>query len=204
MSQGIDLKQIERKTYMAYHQDGLWDLLVGLAMMSVFLDVILDESGTYVVVIAGAAALVPMLKKIFTQPRLGYVKFSPQREVREKLNLTLLVVLFTLTALIGGVMASAYSGDAAWQRWIRDLKLIPFGVVLASVAAALGLLWGVVRCWIYSALVLAVFGVGHFLHWRITVHFGILGSVLFPVGLVLLITFINKYPKKSPEAGHDV
>ncbi|UCG61483.1 MAG: hypothetical protein JSV52_14385 [Candidatus Zixiibacteriota bacterium] len=204
MAEDLDLKQIERKTYMAYHQDGLWDLLIGLAMMSVILDVILGESGIYIVVIAGAAGLVPMLKKVVTLPRLGYVKFSPKRQSREKLNIILLTVLLTMTALLGAVMMSAYSGDAGWQRWIRDLRLIPFGIVLTSVAAALGLLWGIWRCWIYALLSLAVFVIGHIFEWRMTIHFAILGSVLFLVGLVMLITFINKYPKKAPEAGNDI
>ena len=204
MPQGIDLNQIERKTYMAYHQDGLWDLLVGLAMMSVILDVILGESGTFIVVLAGTLALAPMLKKIVTLPRLGYVKFSPKREAKEKLNIILLTVLMTLTALLGAVMMSAYSGDASWQRWLRDLKLLPFGIVLASVAAALGLLWGIWRCWVYAVLALATFIIGHIFEWRFTVHFAVLGPVLFLVGLFMLIAFVRKYPKKAPEAGDDI
>ena len=30
MEQKIDLSKIEKKAYMAFHKDGLWDLLIGL------------------------------------------------------------------------------------------------------------------------------------------------------------------------------
>lgn len=204
MTQNIDLKQIERKTYMAFHQDGIWDLCVGLAMMGVAIDVLLGGSGASIVVLAGAIAMVPMIKKAVVSPRLGYVKFSPKREEREKLNFFAMSILLTSTALIGGLVAYAYSGDAAWQLWIRNLEAIPFGIVIASVAAALGLLWGVKRCWFYSALTLVVFITGHLNHWRINVNFGILGVVLVSVGLFLLVNFIRKYPRRPGEANHGI
>ena len=205
MSQEIDLKQIERKTYMAFHQDGIWDLFVGLAMLSAGVDVIFfDGSGGSIIVLVGAMGVVPMVKKAFTLPRLGYVKFSPQREDQQKRNMSLLVLLLTVTAAIGGVVSMAYTGEAGWQRWVRGLEAIPFGIVLASVAAAFGLLWRIRRCLIYAVLTVAIFAVGHLYHLRIFVHLGILGAILSVVGMTLLIGFIRKYPRRPREVNHGV
>jgi len=195
MSQEVDLTKVERKAYLAYHQDGIYDLMIGLCLLSAALGVVSEVIAAGAIAPVLAILVAPGLKKMVTLPRLGYVKFSPQREKKERMNITYLTALLSVTALLGMVVFSAYSGDAAWQLWIRSLGIIPFGFVLAVVAFALGLLYDIRRCYVYAAVILAAFIVGHLLELRLWFQFAVPGVVVFLVGLVLFIRLITRYPK---------
>jgi len=195
MSQEVDLTKVERKAYLAYHQDGIYDLLVGLCFLSAALGVVSEVIAAGAIAPVLAILVAPALKKAVTLPRLGYVKFSPQREQKERMNMTYLVALLSVTALLGMVVFSAYSGDAAWQLWIRNLGIIPFGFVLAVVAFALGLLYDIRRCYLYAVVIIATFIVGHVLELRLWFQFAVPGLVILVVGLVLFIRLITRYPK---------
>jgi len=34
MSESLDIKKLERKAFVSYHQDGLWDLFVGALLVA--------------------------------------------------------------------------------------------------------------------------------------------------------------------------
>ncbi|UCD63132.1 MAG: hypothetical protein JSW34_10280 [Candidatus Zixiibacteriota bacterium] len=199
MSQEIDLKQIERRTYLTLQQDGIWDLFVGLALVGVSIGLLTKTPGTTAILPILAIILAPIVKRAMTLPRLGYVKFSPERQSKQKRNLNAMTVLFTLTALLGLVVFYAYLGDAGWQKWIRGLGLIPLGFVLALAALVLGLLYGVRRCLYYAALAMAAFIASHLLDMHPSVKFMVIGGVLSVTGAILLTRFVRKYPRPSRE-----
>jgi hypothetical protein len=203
MSQEVDLRAVERKAYLAYHQDGIYDLLIGLCFMGMALGVVTEAFTLAAIAPVLAILIAPGVKKAVTLPRLGYVKFSPQREWKEQTNRQRLVVLMTVTALLGVLVSFGYSGDAAWQLWIRSLGIIPFGLVLAVVAFALGLLYDIRRCYVYAAVILVTFIVGHLLELRLWLQFGLPGIVIFVVGLVLFIRLVSRYPKAPAEETHE-
>jgi len=199
MSQEIDLKKIELKTYFAFLQDGIWDLTIGLALIGVALDLLWGVPGPSAVLIIAAITLAPVLKKAVTEPRLGYVKFSPERESKERQNKTRLTILFTVTAALGLVVFYAYSGDAEWQLWIRSLGLLPLGFVVALTAFVLGILYQVKRCIVYSILALAAFTTTHVFQLHPWFHFFVLGVTLTTVSATLLVRFIIRYPRPARE-----
>jgi hypothetical protein len=98
------------------------------------------------------------------------------------------------------VASLAYAGDAGWQLWIRELGAIPFGIVLAVAAAALGLFYGVMRCWFYSGLILISFVMGHVLDLRITIQLLVPGMIMVAVGLVMFVRFLSRNPRPSGES----
>lgn len=195
MSQEIDLKQIERKAYLSFYQDGIWDLFIGLAFIGMAVGVIYSNTGITAIIPCFAIVIIPGLKKLITLPRLGYVKLSSEREVKKRKNISALVLLLTFTAVLGGIVFSAYTGNSGWQRWIKSLALIPFGAVLSLIAGAVGFLYGIKRVLIYAILILVIFVIGHILELRPTFHFSVIGITMTLVGFALLIRFIGKYPK---------
>jgi len=199
LPQEIDVKKIELKTYLAFHQDGIWDLTIGLALLGMALDLFWGPQGTSTILIIVALILVPGLKKVFTLPRLGYVKFSPERESKDKQNKVRLTVLFTITTVLGLVAFYAYTGDAGWQRWIRGLGLLPLGFVVALTALVLGLLYQVKRCIVYAVLAIAAFTATHVMQLHPGLHFLVLGATLTTAGAVLLVRFMTKYPRLPRE-----
>ncbi len=204
MSQTIDLKKIERKVYMSFHQDGLLDLFIGLTFIAIIVFFEIGIPGMAAIIPALAIILVPLLKKIIVAPRLGYVKFSPEREIREKQKKSWLTIFFTITAVLGAVVLFGYSGDAAWQRAIKSLELLPFGLVLAMVAGILGYLYNIKRGYVYAVLIAVLFLVGYFVRLHLPIYFAVLGVAMFPTGLIMFIRFISKYPRPPEEGTNEI
>ena len=92
MSEKLNLKELERKAWRSFFDDGLWDIYLGLLLallgVSAFLDRLeLTEAvvmgiyiGLLIVVMLGMWAA----KRFITVPRLGRVKFGAERQKRRK------------------------------------------------------------------------------------------------------------------------
>ena len=107
MSQNIDLKQIERKAYTSYFQDGLWDIFMGLLMLGMGITIAFESEILYGVVLAIAVLVVSVGRKLITEPRIGRAKFGMAR----KIKLGIIVVVLTISSLFGvGVFLAAYYG----------------------------------------------------------------------------------------------
>jgi hypothetical protein len=195
----IDLESIEKKAYLAYHRDGIWDIFLGLFFLSTGIFMIYDQA-----YLMGAAPVIFYfaafgLKRSFTRSRLGFVKFSRERQAREKQGRVKLSILLTITMLLGIVAFYAYTGDAGWQVWIRSLGLVSFGFVVALILSAVAILFGIWRFFFYALLILALFIAGHQLNSDPAAYFLSSGIIILLIGLVMLIAFIRKYPKPSSE-----
>jgi hypothetical protein len=197
MLQEVDVRQIEKKVYLSFHNDGIWDLFIGLSFMGMTLGLIYNNMGIAAIIPCFAIVIIPVLKKAITLPRLGYVKFTAERENRERNNKLMLVYLMTMTAFLGIVVFSGYTGDSSWQRWIRSLALLPFGLVLSTIAAAVGFLYGIRRALFYAILIIVTFVLGHVLDLRPTFHFSVMGIPMSLIGLTMFLSFIINNPRPA-------
>lgn len=190
-----DLQKLEKKTYLTYHGDGLWDLFLGLMLIA--FGVMMAYDYIYMAWIL-PAVLIPSavnIKKSFAQRRLGYVKFSQQRQASESRGRFGMLILFSLTFIAGLVAFYAFTGDAPWQTWVRDLGMIPFGAVISVAIAVVGLLYGIIRMVFYGSLILGAFIAGHILNSDPAVYFLFPGIIITVTGIIMLIRFLRKYPK---------
>jgi len=113
----INLKDLEKKTWIATFQDGLWDIYfgliimgLGLAPLGIFLG-LPETIGVLLLVFSWdiVAGLVFVLGKIcISRPRIGFVKFGQIRKKRNKLlavflginvGLTIIIFIFTLLGM---------------------------------------------------------------------------------------------------------
>ena len=83
MTKQNTLREIEKKAYMSYHQDGLLDIFVGLYALAFGLGMIADKTlefgfGTIMPAILIAIVLPIWIeaKRKITMPRIGFVKFG--------------------------------------------------------------------------------------------------------------------------------
>lgn len=91
MSQNLDLKAIERKAFRSFHQDGLMDIYIGALALALSLFFAIPENGEgegmymglALLGVAIAFAIFQMGKKYITTPRLGQVRFGPERQRRK-------------------------------------------------------------------------------------------------------------------------
>jgi len=199
-----NLKEVEKKTYMSYHQDGLIDILVGIYVLmfgsGILLLTFTDFSTWFVVIPAIAcmytAIMIPVwisAKKRITMPRIGYVKFRSRGAYR-----LMAVFLGLMVFGLGTFMAFTFASSQGWALTLKNLVvlngMIIIGVAAATISSLFAYTMGLKRLYAYGLLTLVLFLTGHF----ITIPFGYflvtIGLVIIITGFVLLMRFIRKYP----------
>lgn len=196
MPEQIDLKAIERKAYLSYHQDGLLDVFVGLAALfiAIFLwiapDMLIYIMGTmFVWVLIYMAA-----KKSVIVPRLGYVEFSRERNTRSSVIL-LYVVVLNIVAVI--ITMFAWINPSIFTDIIEPNGFLIIGAAFASIFAVVAYGTGIRRFYAYGVVTLLAFSFSQFLFLPFYLPILSLGVVMSVVGMLLLYKFVRKYPKES-------
>jgi hypothetical protein len=110
MSERINLKEVERKAWRSFFQDGLWDIYLGLLLLgmgssSLGRYVGLPEESGWSLLPNLIWAIVSMLilwvgKRFVTVPRMGRVKLGPKGKARKRKTR----VLLTASVLVGVVV----------------------------------------------------------------------------------------------------
>ena len=212
MSQNINLKELERKAWTSYFQDGLWDIYLGLLLLAMAVWALLSDVGFSeslgMAIMIGLEVLAMLVlwagKKFITVPRMGRVKFGPKR--RAKLN-WVRVVLF-ISVLAGAavfLVASAMRGNR--PEWLNAAFFAPAAwVVNAMVVFSLG-------AYFLDFSRLYLIGVMYALPVPLDIlfrkladidlsfmAFGVPAMVILVVGLVVFVRFLRDYPLLPEEA----
>ena len=197
MNEKINLKEIERKAYTSYHQDGVIDITI--AFTTFFLSIIMIGDITLLGGIGGMSGILAILfytglKKIVTIPRIGYVKFPQQRTQRIT---TIAVILGTLSAVMGLVafMQTTSSGTPDWLMLLIDNYMLTIGIGVSFLFLFGGYAFKTKRIYAYALLTLVMFVAGHFMTIPLFYYLTALGTIVLAVGLTMLIRFVGKNPK---------
>jgi len=202
MTQKNSLREIEKKTYMSYHQDGLLDIFIGIYVLLFGIGILLltmtDFSTWFIIPAIFPAIMIPIwlsAKKRITMPRIGYVKFGV-RGANKMMALFLgLMVAGLGVFMVFGLGASMGEG---WALILRDFfisnSMIIIGIGALTISSLFAYTMGLKRLYGYGLLIFVLFFTGHF----ITIPFEYLlvtiGFVIVVSGFVLLMRFIRKYP----------
>jgi len=194
MADRIDLKTLERKAYTSYHQDGIFDIILGVAIIFFGLTLLplLEESifylwgGTFIVwfISYGAA------KRSITVPRMGYVEFSPSRRYRLVFLFSLLVIV---NVVIFAIMAFGLSAPAV--AFLNQYGLLVVATVGGGLFALFGWATQIYRLLGYGVITLLAFSAAHVFVLPITYPIIALGIAIAGLGFILLYRFLRKYPK---------
>lgn len=217
MSQSISLKELERKAFRSTFQDGLWDIFLGLLLfnmgMGTMLGGMLGETemslmsllGSMVALIAFAVVVLLAFwagKKFITTPRIGLVKFGPQRKAKMK-NLRAVLFLSVLLLVIMLILGWAAMGNGLpW--WVTEIPL-PLYVWPAQTIIVFGLaayFLDVPRFYAYGVLYGLPFPVGMLLVKNtdltvlgsVAITYGVPVGVMVLIGVVLFVRFLRDYP----------
>jgi hypothetical protein len=217
MSQEINLKELERKAFRSTYQDGLWDLYFGLIVICMSIFIYRPASGysprniflsTGAMVVA--YSLFSLGKKFITMPRMGQVKFGPQRKNRNRtLGIVLGVVVLIQVAFIGFQVM-------AWNNPGLSIKL---NELLPESSASLLLVASVGALFVCPGMILIAFFLDFTRGYFIAIMFTLavflmiyLNQPIYPIligivialpGAVLLVRFLQKYPMRGNEADHE-
>ncbi len=188
-----DLKQLRRRVYMTYFQDGLWDIFLGFFLLGWGFTVWLDFPWLPAAVFVGFFWLVLGLKKAITYPRIGHATPTEQR------NRTLKIVIAGVVVLVAVVFLLPIVARGEVQFLHSYFEFI-FGAMIALAVALIGYWWQVPRWYPYAALVFIFFTAQQWLGLPFHLAFAIPGAIIAVAGVALVVRFLRKYPRVDLEA----
>ena len=196
-------RDINRKLLLTLHQDGLFDVLAGLIMVTFGLIPILDETGLnpgarQVIILSfyGVSVFsVLLFKRRITLPRSGYVQLSKKRTTR--ISMVFLFVNVVLFLIFTGVYIFDWP---IWEFFGSYQLSVPLGLIFLVMFTVSGALLKAPRFHLYGILVMITFiGFEHLFLKGVVAHHGIpmaafiSGVLIVLSGLIYLYKFINRY-----------
>ena len=198
MNTKINLKEIEKKAFTSYHQDGLIEILVGLVFI-LYGSVLLAGKPGFIGLCWMPALLIVPFKKMITVPRIGFVTFRSSRKIKmTKIGLVLLITgSFTLLLILLNIKGQGFGA------WIHDNLNFLIGVIVAIPPLVSAYALAIKRFYIYSIFLACVFFIEHFFVGSFPYNASIFGLILFVSGTIVLVQFLKKYPKQGKEVTSD-
>jgi hypothetical protein len=199
MNKKIDLKEIERKAYTSYHQDGVIDITIAFSVFLFSIFMLLDMPWLGGITGILAISVYAGFKKLLTVPRIGYVKFPQQRAMR----ITAVIVVLGFLGFAAGAivfMETRSQGTPSWVVFLFDNYMLTIGAAVAVLFLLGGYAFRTKRIYAYALLALLLFTVGHFIYFPLYYYLTAIGIIILACGLFLMIRFVQKYPKANETA----
>ena len=199
MNQDNQFKELAKKAYLNYHEDGIVDLIMGTSCLGVALFFATSS------IVFNMFSWMPILffmplKNRITFPRIGYVNFGTRRG-RPARIMIFMVGTMLLGVLVLGTVFFLNTGrlDPSIRTWLGEHLILVLGLIFASILVAAGFTSSIRRLFIYAALCAVFFVVGFLFNLPEFTAFLALGTVIFISGIVRVVRFIRKYPITSGE-----
>jgi hypothetical protein len=200
MTKQDTLREIEKKAYMSYHQDGLLDIVIGIYALSfglgIVADRILDFSFAAIMPAILIAIVLPIwiqAKRKITMPRIGFVKFGA-RGSNKLFALFLGLMVAGLGVFFAFTLATVQNGRPFWIDILFQYGMIWIGLGAAVIGSLFAYTIGLKRLYGYGLLTFALFASGHFLGVPFEYLLLAIGSIIIASGIALLAQFIRRYP----------
>lgn len=201
MAEIPNIKEIQRKAYTSYHQDGLIDLFASIYVITFAAGILMDFlwDFSFGVILPGFILVltIPLwiaAKRKITVPRIGYVNFGG----KGKNNLTAILVGLTVLGIAFlFIFAMIRVGTAPLATIIIEYGMIFTALGSLTVCSLFGYAMGLKRMYAYGILAFAFFTVGYFIGVFFAYVILGLGIVVIFSAVSLLVRFVRKYPIKG-------
>jgi hypothetical protein len=205
MNEKINLKELERKVYVLYHQDGLVDIFIGFFLLATGMMMFTDMAWLAAVFWFAGISSYAAAKKTFTVPRIGYVKFG---ESKIRRMWTGAVIALSLSALLGAfafMETSIGNSIPSWVILLMEYFPLVVGAIGAGVFSLIAYGFRVNRLYVYGILTLTLFAAANFLvSFPFPYAVVLLGILILFSGAVLMFRFIRKYPLPATKPAGDL
>lgn len=206
MTKEPNLKEIQRKAYMSYHQDGLLDIFSGLYILGFGLGIFMSTIWEYTfgIILPGIlmATVIPIwigAKRKITMPRIGFVNFG-FRGASKVTAIFIGIMVVGLGAMFAFTFATVQSGSRQWLDLIFQNGMLIVGFGSLAVSLLFGYSLGLKRLYVYGLLSVISLVIGHFAGISFAYILIALGTIVMVTGIALLIGFVRKYPLKGESA----
>jgi hypothetical protein len=196
MTTSPDLAATERRVFSAFWQDGVLDLLVGAALMSIGMVWLLDMIWLTAIVPASAIVVWPILRRTITEPRLGQVRFRADRRHRLRHGL---IAVVSLGMVLFAFAATHIHGGLDQRDPLRWLAPAIPSLLLTLLALSAFEILRLPRLLAYAGALAAAGLLAAAL--RLEPGWPILtgGAVVSIAGIVLLVCFVRGFPRLPRE-----
>lgn len=217
MNAQLDLKELERKAFRSTYQDGIWDIYFGVIVICMSIFIYRPASGyspmnilLALAAMAVAYSLFWAAKKYITLPRMGQVRFGPQRKRRRLILILVMsgVVLVQVGFLAFQLLAWANPEVGAkfnsflLDRDVMDLAVAAVGALFVGPSMVLVAYFIDYTRGYYIAFLIAL-AVFLMIYLNRPIYPIIIGVLIAIPGLVLFVRFLQKYPLHRDEVAHE-
>jgi len=196
-----DQQQIERRVFTSFFQAGIIEAFTGIILLQLGFPALFSRSGfgdmeSALLTLPIAVILliaVFLVRKFVVVPRLGHVKFLPER--RRKLSKLMIVPILTLIA--GAIAGYIFAENAPLRH--AFVGQIPFILIPIIVFSAAAYFLDMKRLYVHGAIVGLVFPLGKYLETLIVSRNTLPAIILFAafvflgIATVFLVDFLRKY-----------
>jgi hypothetical protein len=198
MTEKIDLESIEKKAWKTFYaEDGLYDIFFGIMIFVSAVRTLTDIPWLTLGILLGVL-VISLGKRYITTPRVGRVKFGPKRMGKMIILTGGIGVAIVITSFL--FFITVYSGD--FPRILASflmmaMIIIVFGLMAYYLDNFRDFIYGILFAlhefvWVIYGRTIASF------------YFLFLGTILLFVGFLVLIRFLQRYPKPDEEVANDL
>ena len=197
MSLNSPIERLNRKTFLAYHRDGIIDILVGVTLVGFGLWLLFDNVlFTYFSWLS--FGFYSYLKKMITIPRFGYVRFEEDKKQR-LLFFGFAVILLVLLLVARFYLLETERSNLLISSFLRKNHVYVMSSIGAILLIAFGSWRGVYRFAGYGLLLLMMLIIFFLKGIPGRTALFIMGGLISGIGSILLLTLIQKNPKHPDE-----
>jgi hypothetical protein len=206
----LDIKTLEKKAFRSFFKDGIYDLFIGLILLSFGLPLIFQEFGWLDYVTHKTPLLIPLFlnvgallffvlgKKYITTPRLGIAHFGKTRK-RKMMHVKLLLVI---SALIGAAVffLSLFKVFPVGGETGIPMPLLIFGINSLLVFSFMAYFMDFTRLYLYAFLFAISMPLAIWLKNNTEIHypslwvFSLTTGPMIVIGCVVFIQFLTQFP----------
>ncbi|NVM37075.1 MAG: hypothetical protein HWN81_15870 [Candidatus Lokiarchaeota archaeon] len=210
MGENIDLRKIEKNILKMAHQHGFFDLLIGFMVMGMgfapFFREGLPSPYKYflwpLILIIITYILTFFIIKYVIQPRTGVAKPGPSlKSMKRKLFIVTFIqvaihLIFVILLVIG--IGSGIHIEGFMFMLIIGLFFLPIFAIIAYLMKYPRLYLIAILIWLAIFINELLYDpIDYRIRWLLS--YGILGGIIFLMGLVIFIRFLKKYPLPKEE-----
>jgi hypothetical protein len=187
MNETMDLKNMERRAFSSFLQDGLWDIFIGFLLLGFGLRIYTDNVLFTLLIFLGVAIMI-VGRRYITVPRLGVARFGMQRR-RKQSFLIATIALAVIFSMLIWIISDLYLES------VTTVMDITFSLLVVIVFAMVSFFLGSIRIFVYGLILASVMYLVGVVDEQMASILAIgIGTVVLAVGVGMLILFIRKYP----------
>ena len=195
MIKKINLKELEKKAWIKYFEDGLWDIFFGIMLLTTVIRTVTDNVWFTFLMFVGVIIMIAG-KRYITTPRIGLAKFGPARQMKQIKIMGIIALAIIITFCL------FWAGNST-----MNLPKFVGSIIIAGMVAVI---FGAMAYYLdYFPLLIygLLFATGEILWSTFGEPVGVMamlvfGSIIFIVGFIKLSQFISRYPLPTEEVSN--